>query len=76
MKVMPVVLCASRAPVAADRHHPKVRATLDGRIITVTSLLDGSSGCRAATNKHLHSKAFTKEQHNATSDYGKNQVKN
>jgi hypothetical protein len=76
MKVMPVVLRASRAPLAVDSHHPSVRATLDGNGITVNDLVLGSSGSRATPNKLLlHTKAFKKEQQDATSNYRKNQVK-
>jgi hypothetical protein len=77
MKVMPVVLRASRAPLAVDCHHPSIRAALDGHgILAVNVLVLGSPGSRATPNKLLlHTKAFKKEQQDATSNYRKNQVK-
>ena len=58
MKVTPVVLRASRASVAVYYVHSSVRATLGGNGNADHILSVGSSGCRAITNKYLHSKTI------------------
>ena len=76
MKVTPVVLRASRGPLAVDCHYPSVHATLDVHGIAVNDLVLGSSGGRATPNKlQLHTKAIKKEQQDDTGNYGKNQDK-
>ena len=76
MKVTPVVLRASRAPLAVDCHNPSVHATLDGHGIAVNDLVLGSSGSRVTPNKlQLHTTTLEEKQQDARGNNGESQDK-